>query len=110
MNKYERLQNEVENILSSLPDGFRLEWQFHNELVEFKITEKPIGYSKDNEQLLISELNKIVLSFQESDSNKRFDPIQHLTLTNDVAKRCRDIGNGEATFINHIDKLSKNNP
>ena len=103
MNKNERLKKEVENILVSLAYGFKLEWQFRNELVDFQITEKPIGYSKENEKLLMSELKKIVLFFQEQENNNRFDPIQHLTGANDVAKRYLDITNGEAVFINNID-------
>lgn len=52
----------------------------------------------------------IQTNFQNSESNKHFDPIQHLTSTNDVAKRSTEIANGEAEFINNIDELSKNNP
>lgn len=73
MNKFEHLTNEIENILSNLPDSLKLGWQFYDDSVEFKITVKPIGFTKENEQLLISRLNKVALSFHKQQSSKRLE-------------------------------------
>lgn len=59
MQDFEILQQRIEVILNSVPDDLILEWHFDSGLVVWSITQKPIGFSVEDEEKLMLKLNSI---------------------------------------------------
>lgn len=59
MRDLEQLKQKIEAILNDVPDGVNLEWNFDSASVVWNITQKPVGFTLEDEKKLMSKLNSI---------------------------------------------------
>lgn len=54
-----QVQNDMKNLLASLPDGLKVEFDISNGSAIWKITQKPVGFLMKDEKALLKQLNSL---------------------------------------------------
>lgn len=57
--------NRLASLLASLPDGFKLSYEIADGAIAWSITEKPVDFSAEEEQVLLDNLNALSLELLE---------------------------------------------
>lgn len=57
----ELAQQELANALENLPNGVTVEYQIIENVIKWELVQKPIGFTSQEEQLILEQLNDISL-------------------------------------------------